>query len=1151
MRTITARWLYPILAFALATTAFSALHAQTRGLTVSLQDKPLSQLIRSVERQSDYKFFYEGHSIDINRLVTVFVREATIKQTMDAALTGTGIAYELSGKRIMLIPAPADLPQKSEFRKVTGKVVDEAGQPVISAGVFVKGSSNGTVTDLNGEYSLDVAPGAVLEISCVGFETRDISAASQEVGRIVLQEDTKTLNESVVVGYGTVRKRDLTGAVASVRGDDLETEGLTSVGQAMQGKAAGLYVSQTSAQPGGGMEILVRGAGSVNASNEPLYIVDGFPIAKLEQPTAYLDYNDPGSQGVLNFLNPNDVQSIEVLKDASATAIYGSRAANGVVIITTKRGSRGNARVDYSYNYSFQQYTDDYQVLSLQEWKQAKNETYRMDWMRNNDIAPFGTNTWEEANKNPFKGVAYQEPYTATEISASGKGTDWLDLVTRNGQIHEHNLSVRGGSENTRYMLSVNYYNHKGIVKNNGLDRYTIKSNVDQKFLNIFTLGSSITLTRLDNDNVGFGNNAGAGTEGILKNAVSFSPALQPFDEATGTYPLMTTAANWSNPYSLLENTDKGRTDRLLGNISLEMRPLEGLTFKFSTGIDHANISRKTYQHSLTLMGGRKNGIAKIYNTENNQYLLEFTANYQKTFGGIHALNLLAGASAEQFEYAASSLSNVDFITDAFLYNNIGSGAGIPEVMSTSTRNKMRSYFLRAGYILNDRYLLTATVRADGASVFARNNKWGCFPSIALGWIISEEPFLRNVSALSNLKLRLSYGQTGNADIVTNAYGAYGIFNSWVTASDVTVKGIIMKRLENPDLKWETTTEWNLGLDFGFFNERLSGTAELYQRTISDLLNTRTLNTYQPVPTVISNIGKTRSHGVELTLNSRNIVGRDFSWNTAATFAAYRDNWLERIDGWTPAIYESEQDPIRPVYRLVGDHIMQTGEAAPAAQPDLIPGEIVIKDLDGYAKDADGKNITDAKGHFVKTGKPDGRIDDADVQLLGTTDPGWVASLTNTFKYKNFDFSFMFNGMFGRDLANPTLTSYGPSFAAAFSTSEFNAVSAFKERWTPENPSTKYPSGFSAKKSTNYTSVANDWFLEKAWFIRLQNITLGYRLPARLLDKSKVISAVRFNVSAGNLFLLTPYSGLDPETDYQPGAYPNARTFTAGVNISF
>ena len=1151
MRKRTSSWRSAILAAAMVMTAFTPVGAQTKGLTVSLKNKPLSQLIRSVERQSDYKFFYEEHSVDVSRPVTVFVTDATVRQTMDAALSGTDIACEISDKRIMLIPAPKAQPRTAETRKITGRVLDASGQPVISAGVFVKGTSVGTVTDVDGNYSLDVAPGAILEISCIGFVTRDIAAGSPEAREIVLQADTNTLDESVVVGYGTVRKRDLTGAVASVRGEDLETEGLTSVGQAMQGKAAGLYVSQTSAQPGGGMEILVRGAGSVNASNEPLYIVDGFPIAKLEQPTAYLDYNDPGSQGVLNFLNPGDVQSIEVLKDASATAIYGSRAANGVVIITTKRGNKSGAKVDYSYSYSFQQYTDDYQVLSLKEWKQAKNETYRMNWMRNNDIAPFGTNTWEAAKEKPFKGIAYELPYAEADIASSGVGTDWLSLVTRNGQIHEHNLSVRGGNENTRYMLSANYYNHKGIVRNNGLDRYTIKSNIDQKFLNIFKLGSNLTLTRLDNDNVGFGNMAGAGTEGIIKNAVTFSPALQAFDKETGTYPLMATAANFSNPYSLLRNTDKGRTDRLLGNISLEMQPVEGLTFKLSAGIDHANISRKTYQHSLTLLGGRKNGIAKIYNTENDQYLLEFTANYQKTFGGIHALNLLAGASAEQFNYDACSQANTDFITDAFLYNNMGSGAGIPEVTSLSTTNKMRSYFLRAGYILKDRYLLTATLRADGASVFARNHKWGCFPSLALGWIISEEPFMQNVPALSNLKLRLSYGQTGNADIVTNAYGAYGIFNAWVGADDVTVKGIIMKRLENPDLKWETTAEWNLGLDFGFFNERLGGTVELYQRTISDLLNTRTLNTYQPVPTVISNIGKTRSRGLEVTLNSRNIATTNFSWNTSATFAAYRDNWLERIDGWTPAIYEGEQDPIRPIYRLVGDHIMQMGEAAPAAQPDLVPGEIVIKDLDGYAKDAAGKNITDANGRFVRTGKPDGRIDDADVQLLGTTDPGCVASLTNMFRYRNFDLSFMFNGMFGRMMENPTLTSYGPLFAGPFTTSEFNAVSSFKERWTPENPSTKYPSGFDSKKPTRYTSVIDNWFLEKAWFIRLQNITLGYRLPAKWLDRTKVISAVRFNVSVNNLFVLTPYSGLDPETDWQPGAYPNARTFTAGVNISF
>ena len=519
----------------------------------------------------------------------------------------------------------------------------------------------------------------------------------------MLEEDSKMLDDVVVVGYGTVKKRDLTGSVSSVKGDDLNLNGVSSIGHALEGKAAGLYIRQNSAQPGGGLDILVRGAGSVNASNDPLYIVDGFPIAQLDQASGGDAKMDPGTQGILNFLNPNDVESIEVLKDASATSIYGARAANGVVIITTKRGKEGKARVNYSYNYSFQKYTDNYDLLSLQEWMVEKNSTTWESWLWNNNVSPWGNRTLEEAQANPANGVAYSRPYSDNDIAGAGPGTDWLGLITRDGQIQEHNVNLQGGSESTQYMVSFNYYDHQGIVKNSGMTRYTAKANIDQKFLNIFKAGLNLTLTRIDNDNTQLGSGQFENS-GIIRSAIQMGPNIQAYDEATGTYPINPLLGQQPNPYSLLNNTDKGRTDRLLGNIFIEAKPIAGLTLRVNAGLDHANVDRKTYQPRSTLNGKNLNGVAYIYNTDNNQYLMEATATYQRTFADIHSINLLAGTSYEKFNYDASELGNNNFITDAFLWNNMDAGTGTKITKSTSTENKMMSYFFRAGYILKNRY---------------------------------------------------------------------------------------------------------------------------------------------------------------------------------------------------------------------------------------------------------------------------------------------------------------------------------------------------------------------------------------------------------------------------------------------------------------
>ena len=1034
---------------------------------------------------------------------------------------------------------------KVNQRTLTGTVTDEQGEPIVGATVIEHGKKTGTITNGDGAFSLATTPGTTLTISYVGFAPQTVKARNGM--RVILSEEAKGLDEVVVVGYGTMKKRDLTGAVSSVKGTDLAVAGVASAAHMLAGKAAGLYVRQNSAQPGGGLDILIRGAGSVNASNEPLYIVDGFPIAKLDQQKGENGRMDPGTQGVLNFLNPNDVESIEVLKDASATAIYGARAANGVVIVTTKRGREGKAVVNYSYNYSYQHYSDKYDVLSLRDWMIEKNKSSWEYWIWENEVGPWGSKTLEAALAAPKSGLAYTRPYTDAQIAAAGAGTDWVGLITRNGHIQEHNLSIQGGSKDTQYMISLNYYDNEGIVRNSGMSRYTVKSNIDQRFLNVFKAGVNLTLTRIDNNNTQLGS-AQFEKSGIIRSAVQMGPNILAYDPVTGTYPVNPLLGTQPNPYSLLNNIDKGRTDRFLGNMYVEARPIEGLTLRVNAGLDRANISRKTYEPKSTLYGRNLQGNGDIYTNDNNQYLLEATATYAKTIKEQHKVNLLAGTSYEQFNVEGVNSGNNNFLLDGFLYNNLNAGTGTKRVGSSFSKNKMESYFFRVNYIFKDRYYLTGTFRADGASVFAKNHKWGYFPSAALGWTFSEEPFMKSLSSwLTMGKMRLSWGQTGNSNIGSNAFASYYAQPAYNQENGTQLIGVFQGKLENPNLKWETTTEWNFGMDFGFLNNRILASVEFYHRVISDLLNYKPLNYYHDISQVMANIGKTQSTGLELTINTTNVQTRDFKWTTNFTFTTYKDRWKERTPDWKPAVYEKVDDPIRPIYTRRADHILQIGEAAPAAQPDLRPGELVIKDLNGYKRDSNGQPEVDANGRFILTGGPDGKIDDADVELIGSQDPGWMAGMVNSLTYKDFDFSFQLNGMFDRRMEDPTEMAYGLG-GGDVARYGYNALSIIKKRWTWDNPSTQYPCSFNGW-GNSYTH--GDWYYQKAWFVRLSNITLGWSMPKAWIAKAKYISRVHLSLSASNLFCITPYKGLDPETDYYTAAYPNARTYSLGVNITF
>lgn len=1101
----------------------------------------LKAAIKTIEKQSGMSVDYDNEVVDVNRVVKVNGVSGSIDNVMRKLLDGTGYTYEIKGKHIIISRQSSqnNIQHKGKKHgktiKVTGKVTDSAGEPII--GATIRQQDNGrnvAVTDMDGNFTMEADRGSNILVSYIGFNTQNVKAG--ENMNIQLSENANNLNEVVVVGYGTMKKRDLTGAVTSVKMDDEPVGTVSTISHALAGKAAGLQVNINSAQPGSSATFRIRGAASVNGGNDPLVIIDGFPVNSFSD-ISNGRYSSGSTDNILGSINPNDIESIEVLKDASATAIYGSRAGHGVIIVTTKQGKKGKPKVNYSATVSTQSMAKKYEVLDAKDFMTVTNQYEYEKWMKDNGIGIYGGKTEAQASST------YTPKYSQEEINNPANDTDWLDAVTRNGMQTEHNISITGGNDYTSYLISGNYFKQKGVIKTNNMERFTGRVNLSQKINEQIKMGVNLNLSRskLRNVPLGSGQNEYAS---ILVAASQFNPLL-PIKDDNGNYTLNSEAAFLPNPVSLLEITDRTTKERVLGTAFVEYRPIKDLLLRANLGIDRNMQNRESYLPKTTLYGQKKNGQADISRYDKTDYLFELTANYTKTFGK-HSLNALVGYSFQRFTDKWLTAGNSDFITDGFLYNNLAAGAyASPWVGSSATKHEMASFYGRVNYTYDDRYLLTATLRADGASNFAKNHRWGYFPSIALGWRFSEEKFMKNLTWLSNGKLRLSYGQTGNSN-VGNRSISYFATGASAEFGGTKHTGIYLAQLGNPNLKWETTTEWNLGLDLGFINNRINVTAELFHRVVSDLLNWQTLMSYYEVTTMMANVGKTQSNGFELTINTENIRSKDFDWTTTFTFSLYRDKWKERSSQWKPSAYDEYNSPIRYYYGYLSDGLIQPGEDVPY-QKGAIPGQVKLKDINGYVYNDDGTYKVDEHGIPLKTGQPDGKLDDADKVIYGSSDPGYLAGLNNTFRYKNFDLNIYFYGEFDlytqgsyKDL---WLTGTSGYTGVVNLFRGYNMPETAKDVWRHDNTSSTRPGFFQDQSSYG----VGDYFLKKSWFIRCRNITLGYTIPIR----SKYISKFRVYLDANNLFCLTPYKGLDLETDNSSWSYPNVRSFTFGLDITF
>ncbi|MDP4276109.1 MAG: TonB-dependent receptor [Bacteroidota bacterium] len=1082
-------------------------------VTLSYQNVPFEKVLKSIKKQTGLSLIFSDQLVDVNRKVSINVASVDVQVALKQLLAGTNLGYEIENNKLFLVEKKAVTNKnhsKSSSKNISGIVTDENSAPIIGATISIEGSNAKAITDMEGRFSLEVPQNGRLQISYIGYVSKTVVVPESNSIKIALTEEAKSLDEIVVVGYGTMKKSDVNASIVSIKPQDLEVNSAPSITQMLSGRAAGLSIIGGSAQPGGGQEVLIRGAASVGAGNDPLYVIDGFPVSNTNiDPGSGTRYSQ-GDRNFLNTLNPNDIASIEILKDASATAIYGARGCNGVILITTKRGSNG-LKVDYSGDYSVQTIAKRPEMLTAAGQMTETNNYMYEEYLMRYKAYPYGT---RDVSTLP----AFKPKYTQTEIDAAGTGTDWYGLITQMGVINQQNVSVSKGSDDSKVLFSLNYFDQQGVIKTSGLKRYSGRLNVDQKLTPWLDCSLSLLGSVVDNSNAALGGGENENS-GIIQSALQYSPNIKAERDENGEYLLNPNQALIPNPLSFLDISDNTIERRWLTNAFMNIHFSKNASLKLTAGMDDDRANRNLYLPKTFMYGKGQNGVASINNNSKMDYLTETTFSYNKDISKDHHFNGILGYSFQQFNVIGNSANTYDFFTDAFLYNRLSVGSGVPEVDSWHSQSVMASYFGRIQYSLKDIYLFTLTGRVDGSDKFGTHHKYGFFPSGAFAWRAIQEPFMRSQSTFSDLKVRLSLGQTGNSNIGNNAYEYYAANGQNYYLDGVENKGVGLIQLANPDLKWETTTEGNLGIDFGLFKNRINGSVELFYKQISDILSSMPLMSNSILSSIPANIGKTESKGLEMTVNTYNLTGL-FKWNTNFTFTSYKDKWLERNPNYILQPFEKATDPINAVYGFIPDGIMQPGEVV-STMPQLMPGQMKLKDV-----------------------SKDGKIDNHDMKLLGVNAPKFTMGLNNTFTYKNFDLSLFLYSSVGRLGWSHLNFKYGTGFEILTLKNGNNFLTDIKDRWSSKNMTSTMPSGF-----RNPYLLDGQYAHEDASFLRLKNVTFGYNFKGNLLTNNH-ISNCRLYVDAQNLFTMTQFSGLDPEVEDNSAPYPLQRTFSIGLNLT-
>lgn len=1017
----------------------------------------------------------------------------------------------------------------AQEQKASGIIVDREGAPIIGATIVEKGTKNATVTDLDGHFAIQVRKGALLTLSYIGYKSQDVKPTSDPM-RIVLEEEANGLDEVVVIGYGTTRRKDITGSVASVNAEKLNSVSSTSVSQMLQGRVTGMSATQSSAQPGAGISVNIRGAASPNGSNAPLYVIDGVPIQTNSSGTPGIstpgyDYMAGVDRDPLNTINPNDIESIEVLKDASAAAIYGASAANGVVLITTKNGKSGKPKVEYRSVFTAQLMKDYPEVLNARQFRDQANFWSKEYYLYKNKMGVYGDNPEDLSGYFPiFDNV---NGYTAD--------TKWIDEVSRTGYVIDQNVSVNGGTDKTKFYFSYNFFNNQGILKQSGLKRHNIRLNLDQEFTKIFKAGIKFNYSNVNAQSTSVG--TGGNGDNMIIRVIDFAPDVAVKDE-NGNYNKSYNKL-YTNPVAYTEIEDETTTERVFIAPSFDLKLFNGLTLRAVGGYDTQSSVRKFFIPKKGDNVNAQEGMASLGHSKIVNASVESYLNYDKIFGQDHHVSAVLGAGYYKTTSESFGLSGSDFFTDAFGYNNVGIASDKDKETISSYRAERTklSQFLRANYSYKDRYIVTFTARRDGSSYFAENNKWGFFPSASVAWRLSEEAFMQNAKAISNLKLRIGYGATGNENVLgTNSQSLYRSGYNFLIGSTIHT-GLMLTQIENPELKWETDYTLNIGIDYGFFNQHINGSLEFFHRGVKDLLDFQTLPSNNAVGRVAANIGETKSEGFEFSLNSDNLNSKDFKWETTLNVSYFKASWVERNPEVALAEYIDEKGEIDAIYGWKTDGIIRSKSEIPTYMPGASVGNVKYVDLNG-----------------------DGVLDAKDVVKLGNSTPRWMIGFGNTWSWKGFDLNIYFYSALGfkkyiGSYNSGTGRTYGQIPVAANLGNNGNAPSntyttVMTDVWNSQNGHGWMPGIATNPLDSKNPSGASDFYLQDASYVKLKNITLGYKLPQSIFLKSNFIRGARFFVDAQNVATFTSYDGFDPELS-TGNPYPQALSISFGFNLNF
>ncbi|WP_229311001.1 SusC/RagA family TonB-linked outer membrane protein [Larkinella soli] len=1063
---------------------------------------------------------------------------AGLLQEPTARATGTpdDRAGETTPTLLLMHQAPEAVRQE---RRVSGRVTaDESGEGLPGVSVTIKNTVRGTTTDASGNFALTIPNdgSSVLVFSFIGYMTQEVPVGNQSVVNLALKQSDQTLSEVVVVGYGTQRKADVTGSIASINTRTIRDQPVPNIVEGLTGRLPGVLIQQNTGAPGNSPSIKIRGLGSISAGNGPLVVIDGQP----------LNSGDLNNGGGLNLLNPNDIEKIDILKDASATAIYGSRGANGVVVVTTKRGRSGQARLNLDYYTGVQQITKKMDMLDAQQFAEFSKEAFNNAYLERvtgakiddpNSARPAGQRY--RYPRGEFQGVSFDNPSALSTY-------DYQDMIFQNAPISSYQLTASGGSDRVQYLVSGNYLTQKGIVKRSGIDRYTVRTNIDAQVTSALRLGMSLSPSftvedRANTDGHWAGN-------GIINSALSlppFIPIYQPNSTVYNSQAFYAAPYDWpgiTNPVANIYEVDNRlRTTRLLGNAYAELKLPFDLMYRGTIGADVRQVRQNYYQTSALPLNQLLPPTANSAYAETAQelnWVTNHTLTYLKQLADVHRIEVLIGLESQKNDFERSRVDANNFPNDNVRTVNAGTIVGSNSARNVRDQWSLASYFGRVAYSFRDRYLVNASFRRDGSSRFGRNSRWGTFPSASVGWRVSEEPFMKNIKAISELKLKASYGLSGNNAFTSNypAIGLLGLDN-YVLGNNLS-NGLAVNSIGNDDLTWEKSRQTDIGIELGVLNNRIFLTADYYKRITTDLLLAVQVPTLTGFSSAVRNIGKVENKGVELALNTRNLTG-EFSWSTDLNFSFNRNKVLA---------LGPTGDPIRSGTGVGETNITVIGQPLGSFYGYKQLGVFRDQaDLDAYPHFADTRP-GDVKYEDVNK---DGRINADDRTLIGNNQPDFIYGMTNSFSFKGIDLGIVIQGVQGGSILNLSRRFYENLEGNA------NSLTTVLDRWrSPQQPGNGTTPRANTRTTGNNNAISSRW-VENAGYFRIRNITVGYNLPKTLIQRVK-LQSLRVYGGVQNALTISKYLGYNPEVsgyegpltggvDY--GSYPIARTYTIGINI--